>query len=143
MKKVLVVDDERSIQFLYSEELTEEGYDVMVDDGSGVMDLLSESRPDLVILDLKLKGSSGSHLLQEIRGRFGLPVIVSTAHPDPGALEAESIVEKSFDLALLKQEVKRLLAETAPAAGPSWAIEPAVSLLPMVIPEGGISKLRP
>jgi DNA-binding response OmpR family regulator len=55
MDKILVVDDDKTIQLLYAEELEEEGYHVITTgEGSKVMELLKQKKPDLIVLDIKL-----------------------------------------------------------------------------------------
>ncbi|MBW1784980.1 MAG: response regulator [Deltaproteobacteria bacterium] len=52
MNRILVVDDDTAIQLLYTDEFTEEGYEVITTgNGSGIVKLIEEKRPDLVVLD--------------------------------------------------------------------------------------------
>jgi CheY-like chemotaxis protein len=120
MKRILIVDDDPGIQLLYSEELSEEGYDVISSDGEkGLLQLIAAKRPDLILLDVKLKSRSGLSVLQDIRNAFqGIPVIVTTAYPtfqfDPKSLGANAYVTKSSDLTGLKQQVEKCLATSGP-----------------------------
>ena len=67
-KKILVMDDDESIQILYSDELTEEGYEVFTsNDGSNLMALIEETKPDLIVLDIRLGQHDGLDLLQVVR----------------------------------------------------------------------------
>jgi len=81
MAKVLIVDDEESIRELYSEELQDEGYDVILaEDGYKLIDKIENEKPDVVVLDIKMEGFNGLDLLQEIRNKFyNLPVILCSA----------------------------------------------------------------
>jgi len=55
MAKILVVDDEEHIRLLYSEELTEAGYEVITaDSGLQLMERIEKEKPDLVVLDIKM-----------------------------------------------------------------------------------------
>jgi DNA-binding response OmpR family regulator len=55
MAKILIMDDEESIQILYGDELFEEGYDVILSgDRSKRMGLIEQENPDLILLDIKL-----------------------------------------------------------------------------------------
>jgi CheY-like chemotaxis protein len=55
MAKILVVDDEEHIRLLYSEELKEEGYDVITAEGGhGLLGRIESDEPDLVVLDIKM-----------------------------------------------------------------------------------------
>jgi len=77
MAKILIVDDEQHIRYLYSEELTEAGYEVTTaENGFKLLEKIEEEKPDLVVLDIKMVGYNGLDLLQEIRNKFyDLPVI--------------------------------------------------------------------
>jgi two-component system response regulator (stage 0 sporulation protein F) len=114
MNKILVVDDEKSMQILYADELTEEGYQVITHgSGTGLMDLIERERPDLVLLDIRLGKDNGLALLQDIRNAFyDLPVILCTAYStfkqDARSIAANDYVVKSFDMRELKSKVKRV-----------------------------------
>lgn len=112
MNRVLVVDDEKAIRILYTDELTEEGYDVIATgDGSRLMELIEQKRPDLVLLDIKLGKEDGLDLLQDIRNTYyDLPVVICTAYSDfkydLKSIAADYYVEKSSDLRVLKTKIK-------------------------------------
>jgi two-component system response regulator (stage 0 sporulation protein F) len=120
MAKILVVDDEEHIRLLYSEELSEAGYEVITAaDGSRLIDRIEEEKPDLVVLDIKMIDYNGLDLLQEIRNKFyNLPVILCTAYDtfkeDIKAIAADFYVIKSFDLTELKKKIARALEATIP-----------------------------
>jgi two-component system response regulator (stage 0 sporulation protein F) len=120
MAKILVVDDEEHIRLLYSEELTEAGYEVITAaDGYKLIDRIEEEKPDLVVLDIKMVDYNGLDLLQEIRNRFyNLPVILCTAYDtykeDIKAIAADFYVIKSFDLTELKKKIARALETNIP-----------------------------
>ena len=112
MNKILVVDDEKAIRILYDDELTEEGYEVIATgDGSRLMELIEQKRPDLVLLDIKLGKDDGLDLLQDIRNTYyDLPVVMCTAYPDfkynLKSIAADYYVVKSSDLRGLKAKIK-------------------------------------
>jgi DNA-binding response OmpR family regulator len=111
MAKIMVVDDEEHIRLLYSEELKEEGYEVVTaDSGHKLLDKIEAEEPDLVVLDIKMADFNGLDLLQDIRLKFyDLPVILSTAYDtfkeDLKSLAADYYVVKSFDLSELKNKI--------------------------------------
>lgn len=115
MKRVLIIDDDPSIQLLYQEELSEEGYDVISSDGEkGLLQLIADKRPDLMLLDIRLRSRNGLDLLQEIRNAFErTPVILTTAYPafklDPKSVAADAYVTKNSDLTELKQQIEKCL----------------------------------
>jgi DNA-binding NtrC family response regulator len=119
MSRLLVVDDEANIRLLYTEELTEEGYEVVT---AGTIaeatDKLQEGVFDLAVLDIKLKNESGIELLQQlVKDRHNMPVILCSAFScykdDFSAWLADGYVVKSGDLTELKQEIARILAKKA------------------------------
>ena len=80
MKNILVIDDDLYIGNLLEETLTREGYGVIrAYSGTEAVLVLSQSKPDLVLLDLMLPGLSGEEVLQHIKG---IPVIVMSAKVD-------------------------------------------------------------
>ena len=119
MAKILVVDDEEHIRFLYSEELTEAGYEVITaDSGYRLLERIEEEKPDLVVLDIKMIDYNGLDLLQDIRNKFyDLPVVLCTAYDtfkeDMKSIAADFYVIKSFDLTELKSKVAMALEATA------------------------------
>jgi DNA-binding NtrC family response regulator len=143
MKRILIVVDDPSIQLLYEEELSEEGYDVISSDGGkGLLELIVDKTPDLILLDVKLRSQSGLRLLQDIRNALhGIPVIMTTAYPafkfDPKSVGADAYVPKNSDLTGLKQQIERCLATRRPLeekgiipgkSAQTAAMEPAVQL---------------
>ena len=115
MAKILVVDDEEHIRLLYSEELTEAGYEVLTAaDGYKLIERIEEEKPDLVVLDIKMVDYNGLDLLQDIRNRFyDLPVVLCTAYDtfkeDMKSIAADFYVIKSFDLSELKNKIAMAL----------------------------------
>lgn len=81
-EKILVIDDEPDIGWLFSKILSEEGYKVLVSlNGEEGISKVKKEKPDLVFLDLKLPGMDGMEILQEIRTfDKDLLVIVLTAY---------------------------------------------------------------
>lgn len=80
MKTILIVDDDLHIGNMVEEVLTKEGYAVLrAYSGTEAVLLLSQTKPDLVLLDLMLPGLSGEEVLPKIKG---IPVIIVSAKVD-------------------------------------------------------------
>ena len=115
MSKILVVDDEKSIRTLYEETLTDDGHDVItIGQCDGVLELVIETEPALVVLDIRLEDCDGLDLLQRLRiAHPDLPIILNTAYDsyreDVKAVAADGYVLKSPDLTTLKREIKSIL----------------------------------
>ena len=122
MSRLLVVDDEANIRLLYTEELTEEGYEVVTAANiAEATEKLQEGAFDLAVLDIKLKNESGIELLQQlVKERHDMPVILCSAFScykdDFSAWLADGYVVKSGDLTELKNEIARVLAKKAQKA---------------------------
>jgi two-component system, response regulator, stage 0 sporulation protein F len=121
MKRILVVEDDKNIQRLLQEELTEEGYSIdIVSDGKEALSYLAKAangkKPDLIILDLRMPKMDGFETMGNIiKSKQGAPVIVHTAYAsyrdDVMVMAAEAYIEKSHDLTKLKDAIKELLGE--------------------------------
>lgn len=82
--KILIVEDDRDVRISLRILLETEGYAVVeAADGETALDLLNESRPSLILLDLKLPGMSGFDVCHSIRRTSSLPIIVVSAQTDP------------------------------------------------------------
>ncbi|MFL5275108.1 MAG: sigma-54-dependent transcriptional regulator [Myxococcales bacterium] len=84
MERILIVDDDRSIRELLSMHLEERGYAVSVaSTGAEGFQLVEETSPSAIILDMRLPDMSGLDLIPELRKRAGeTPVLMITAHHD-------------------------------------------------------------
>ncbi len=117
MKRILVADDEMSIRLLYSEELKEEGYDVITAaNGKEALEIVSQTPLDLVILDIKMPEMSGIEVLRQIKEKYPqLPVLLSSAYSeykqDFGTWASEEYLVKSSDLEDLKAAVRKHLKD--------------------------------
>ena len=113
MNRILVVDDDTAIQLLYSDELTEEGYEVIpTGGGSELMELIEKKRPDLVVLGISEGEEVTLGRLQAIRNAYDdLPVVMSTAYLsfkyDMRSIAADEFVDRCSDLKELKRKIKK------------------------------------
>ena len=118
MAKLLVIDDEGDIRHLYEAELEDEGhYVVTCGNRSEALEQLRSQAFDLIILDIQLDQESGLELLQQIAHEWEkTPVILCTAYStykdNFSSWLADAYVVKSSNLDELKNEVRRLLAQT-------------------------------
>ena len=118
-KKILLVEDEEILRFLYGEELGDEGYEVVTaKNGKEALLQLERAKPDLVILDIAMPKMDGLEALPRIKEKHnGVPVVVYTSHPgyltDHRARAADACILKSGDLEEMKEKVRQLLNEPA------------------------------
>jgi two-component system, OmpR family, response regulator RegX3 len=124
-KKVLVIEDERSIAEPLAEALRREGFDVQVT-GSAVagLEAFSTGAPDLVLLDVMLPDGDGRELLREIRQVSRTPVVMLSARGEEMdrvlglELGADDYVTKPFSGAELVARIRAVLRRSSaePAA---------------------------
>jgi two-component system, response regulator, stage 0 sporulation protein F len=113
VKKILLVDDEKSIQLLYQEEFEDEGYMVISAlNGEEALAKFHDLVPDLVILDIQMPGMNGIEVLRQMKMIDStVPVILSSAYheykQDLGAWASDEYVVKSADMDELKRAVRR------------------------------------
>jgi CheY-like chemotaxis protein len=115
LKTILVVEDEFDVQQVVADVLRDEGYEVSVcGTGAEALRRLSESRPDVVLLDVMLPVISGIQVLEVMRKTPGLdqvPVILmSEAIPRSAApfLSWQLFLKKPFRLEQLLDAVGRV-----------------------------------
>lgn len=81
--KIMVVDDEPDTVDLVSLVLEDEGYEIMpAYTGREALDMLSDAKPDLILLDIMMPGIDGWNVYQSIRKNEktkDLPVVMLTA----------------------------------------------------------------
>jgi DNA-binding response OmpR family regulator len=114
--KILLADDEESIQKLLTYPLKEEGYEVVSAlDGQEALERFGEGRYDLVILDVMMPKVDGVEVCRRIRARSEVPIVILTAKGDEAdkieGLEvgADDYITKPFSLAEFKSRVKAAL----------------------------------
>lgn len=115
MARVLVVDDDRSVRILIDKGLTKHGHDLsLASAGNEGLVAIQEFQPDVVLLDLMLKGESGLTVLQSIQEIDSrLPVIFITSEADSEtAIRAMQIgafdyISKPLDLPMLAELVEQ------------------------------------
>lgn len=94
-KKILVIEDDRSLQNALVEMLTQEKYEtVSAFDGEDGLQKINEEKPDLVLLDIVLPKKDGYEVLAEIKAgdNKDTPVLILTN------LEEIDNVQKALDL---------------------------------------------
>ncbi|MBN1168005.1 MAG: response regulator [Methanospirillaceae archaeon] len=89
-KRILVVEDEFVTGLEIQARLSDAGYDVpvVVDNGDEAIAKTAEIHPDVVMMDIVLKGEmNGIEAARRIREQFGIPVIYLTAHSDSATID--------------------------------------------------------
>jgi PAS domain S-box-containing protein len=128
--QILVVEDDNIVVMELEDSLQSLGYAVsdVASYGKEAVEKAAERRPDLVLMDIRLKGNvNGIDAAQEIRERFDIPVVYLTAYSDEDTLQRAKITEpygyiiKPFEerelhsvieMALYKHSMERKLKES-------------------------------
>jgi PAS domain S-box-containing protein len=128
--RILVVEDEPVVALDLRTRLTRMGYIVSetVARGEDALECARTLHPNLILMDIRLRGGmDGISAAEEIRKRYGLPVIYLTAHADEATVDRARITEpfgyilKPFDerelrtvieMALYKHDAERKLRES-------------------------------
>jgi DNA-binding NtrC family response regulator len=117
MEKILVVEDNRDMQFLLSSILEEEGYETtLAGDGNQAVREFTRFAPDLVLLDIRLPGMDGMQVLEETRRKDEKALIIMlTAYGDVKSAVraiktgAYDYITKPFDNEELLLTIRRAL----------------------------------
>ena len=114
--RILLVDDEQSIQTLLSYPLRKEGYQVVqVTDGRTALNRFEEQAFDLVVLDLMLPKVDGLEICRSLRSRSSVPIIILTGSDEESDVVrgldsgANDYIAKPFRLAELLARVRAQL----------------------------------
>jgi len=115
-EKILVVDDEISLQETLAYNLTKQGYDVKTTgNGTDAIELAREWSPEVIILDVMLPGLDGFEICRILRREMSTPILMLTARDDEidrvVGLEvgADDYLAKPFSMRELIARVKALL----------------------------------
>jgi CheY-like chemotaxis protein len=119
MKKVLIAEDNAVNRELLHELLEARGYSVFdACDGQQALQVLSETQPDILLLDLNMPVLDGFGVIGKIRqdpALAALPVLAVTANAMRGDRERilnsgfDGYLSKPIDAVLLRHELERLL----------------------------------
>ena len=114
--KILVVDDEKDIRDLLEIYLRNDGYDVIkASCGAEALDIVSNEKVDLVILDIMMPGIDGMEVCKSIRKCLNIPIMILSAKSEnmdkiQGILTgADDYMVKPFDPLELTVRIKALL----------------------------------
>jgi CheY-like chemotaxis protein len=117
-KRILIVDDSSSNILLLSNFLNSEGYDVQTAAGGReALKLVSESKPDLILLDIMMPDIDGISVLKKLRSdetTARLPVIVVSAVGETERIEAIKAIGvtdyliKPIDFDIIRDKVEAI-----------------------------------
>ncbi len=137
MKPVWIVDDDRSIRWVFEKALAREEIDFRIFSSAQEMfDALKTDTPQVVVSDIRMPGTSGLELLQQLKERLpGVPVIIMTAYSDlesavsafqGGAFE---YLPKPFDVDNAVELIQRALDESIHQSNNAELVETVPEIL--------------
>ncbi len=134
-RRILVVEDERTIAEAVAARLRAEGFTVEVAvDGPGGLAAARRTRPDLVVLDIMLPGFDGLEVCRRLQAEHPVPVVMLTARDDETdllvglAVGADDYLTKPFSLRELAARVHAVLRRMEKAVAASRTEEPPILL---------------
>jgi DNA-binding LytR/AlgR family response regulator len=134
--KILIVEDEMIIGANISLQLSKLGYEVtgIISKGEDAMNHVRQNRPDMVIMDIQLKGKlDGVDTAKEIRREFKIPIIYLTANVDDDCFSRakethpSAFISKPFKKLDLQHAVELTLGRIAKNGKEALVEEPCES----------------
>ena len=114
--RILLVDDEQSVQTLLAYPLRKDGYEVVSAlDGQEALDRFDDRAFDLIVLDVMLPKVDGLEVCRQLRGRSAVPIIMLTARTEEIdkvlglELGADDYITKPFSIREFRSRVKAVL----------------------------------
>ncbi|MDR4507580.1 MAG: response regulator [Candidatus Brocadiaceae bacterium] len=94
-KQIMIIEDEKDFHEMYAMTFKDEGYNLIhAFDGEEAMQLLEESRPDLIILDMVMDMVTGDTVFLHLKGMqefADIPVIIVSSMPEKKYLGLKKI----------------------------------------------------
>jgi len=122
MAHVLVVEDDPSISEWISDYLIGHGFEVSVANrGDRAVELITDDKPDLVLLDILLPGKNGFDVCKEVRAFYNAPILMITACSQEAdevrglELGADDYITKPVRLRALLARIQVLLKRDSPS----------------------------
>jgi DNA-binding response OmpR family regulator len=114
--RILLVDDEHSVQKLLASVLRKDGYEVVcAPDGRAALDSVADETFDLLVLDLMLPKVDGFEVCRQVRATSSVPIIMLTARVEEIdkvlglELGADDYITKPFSMREFRSRVKAVL----------------------------------
>ena len=122
-EKILIIEDDPTIQVQLRNLLTGNGYEVeVVTDFTQTVEQVKIFAPNLVLLDIKLPGNSGFEICSQIRAFSDMPIIfVTSSNTDMDELNSimlggDAFITKPYHTAILLAKIASLLRKVGASA---------------------------
>lgn len=128
--RILIVEDELIEAMNFEQSLTSSGYEVVgiVSTGDQALKKVAELKPDLILMDIILKGEmNGIEVAARVKEDFNVPVVYLTAHPEESTLNRAKLtspygyiikpvnktdLKNTIELAIYKHQMESKLVES-------------------------------
>jgi DNA-binding response OmpR family regulator len=120
--RILLVEDDATIRSVMATAFAHDGHEVIeAATGESAVGMAATENPDLAIIDLKLPGMDGIEVVQRLRVRHDIPLVILTAYSDSNdvvrALEAgaDDFLSKPIELKELRARLSALMRRVGAA----------------------------
>ena len=111
IKKVFVIDDDKSIRWILEKAFTKAGYDVnCYENTENIKKNIIKYAPNIIVSDIRMPGESGLEMLENVRREFPkIPIIIMTAFSD---LEStvSSLQKGAYDYITKPFDIKEMIS---------------------------------
>ncbi len=122
--RLIVVDDEEHLRDMVAEYMEKDSCSVRTASCGASLDrLLNQQDADLIVLDVNMPGEDGLSILQRIRNRSSMPIMMLTAASNIADkiagldVGADDYMTKPFDLRELRARIRAVLRRYQPSTG--------------------------
>ena len=119
MLKILIIEDDKSIDSILSDELNQWGYQTKsIEDFSTVYETFEKIEPDLVLMDISLPYYNGFYWTQRIRQKSNVPIVFISSHSESmdmvQAIQfgADDYITKPIDITVTIAKIQAILRRT-------------------------------
>jgi CheY-like chemotaxis protein len=114
---ILVVDDDEDVLILMKHTLQLQGYNTAISpNGENMMDIITQSPPDMILLDIHMKGIDGGTICQLIKTNkttANIPILMFSANENIATITrqcgADGYIKKPFEAVKFKETVQHIL----------------------------------
>lgn len=116
-RSILVVDDDEDVLLLMTHTLLSQGYNPTISpNGENMMDIITQSPPDMILLDIHMNGIDGGTICQLIKTNkttAGIPVLMFSANENIATITkqcgADGYIKKPFEPVKFKETIQNIL----------------------------------
>jgi CheY-like chemotaxis protein len=117
---ILVVDDDDDVLFLMKQTLQSHGYNTTISpNGENIMDIITQSPPDMILLDIQMKGIDGGTVCQLIKtnkSTADIPILMFSSNENIANITkqcgADGYIKKPFEEGKFNEAIQHILNPT-------------------------------